>query len=156
MSAIEYGSYYWCVLLNRERNGEHGQQTEESIYLHADEISIDAGALTFKSTGRRPAGTDPKNRTDSGRDGGDGKSKDTSENKEMIYIAFAPGSWKMVYAAKLQDGSPASVEHRTKGQVGQSQPSDLPANAGASGYVPNDSVQSPQPLVASNSEKFSG
>jgi hypothetical protein len=154
MSAIEYGSYYWCVLLNSERDGEHGQQTEESIYLHADEISIDAGTLTFKSTGRRPAGTDPKSRPDSSRDGGEGKSKDSSENKEMIYIAFAPGSWKMVYAAKLQDGSPASVEHWNKGQAERSQPGA--ANAGARGYVPNDAVQSPQPFVASNTEKRSG
>jgi hypothetical protein len=136
MSAIEYGSYYWCVVLNRERNGEQGQQTEESIYLHADEISIDAGTLTFKSTGRRPAGTDPKNRTDSSRDDGEGKSKDSSENKEMIYIAFAPGSWKMVYAAKLQDGSPASVEHWNKGQAERPQVGSVPANAGAAGYVP--------------------
>jgi hypothetical protein len=72
----------------------------------------------------------------------------------MIYIAFAPGSWKMVYAAKLQDGSPASVEHWNKGQAEGSQP--RAANAGARGYVPNDAGQSPQPFVASNNEKFSG
>ena len=91
MSAIEYGSYYWCVLLNNERNGEHGQQAEESIYLHADEMSIEGGTLTFKSAGRRAAGTDPKSRNDSGGNG-EGKPKESSENKEMIYIAFAPGS----------------------------------------------------------------
>ena len=147
MSAIEYGSYYWCVVLNRERDGEQGQ-SGDSIYLHADEMSIEGGTLTFKSAGRRPAGTDPKSHNDSGGNG-EGKPKESSENKEMIYIAFASGSWKMVYAAKLQDGSPASVEHWTKGQAGQSQTVDLPANAGASGYVPSDSAQSPQPFVAS-------
>ena len=57
MSAIEYGSYYWCVLLNRERDGEHGQ-SGDSIYLHADEMSIEGGTLTFKSAGRRPAGSE--------------------------------------------------------------------------------------------------
>ncbi len=35
------------------------RQTERSIYLHADEISIDGGSLIFKSAGRRPAGTEP-------------------------------------------------------------------------------------------------
>ncbi len=54
----------------------------------------------------------------------------------MIYIAFAPGSWKMVYAAKLQDGSPASVEHWNKGQAASAQLVAPPANAGATGYVP--------------------
>jgi hypothetical protein len=137
MPAIEYGSYYWCVLLN---GGSEGQ-AHDSIHLHADDITIDDGSLIFKSTGRRPAGTGPNN---SGSDSGGGndneKGKDGSRKKDMIYIAFAPGSWKMVYAAKLQDGSPASVEHWNKAQAEQPQSNSVPANAGASGYVPQGVV----------------
>ncbi len=50
MAAIEYGSYYWCVMLDGENSGERG----DSIHLDADEISIERGTLIFKSAGRRP------------------------------------------------------------------------------------------------------
>ena len=111
MAAIEYGSYYWCVMLG----SQNGEARDESVHIHADTLSIESGALVFKSVGRRPAGTDPKNPpSDSGN--GDRKPKEVSGNKDMIYIAFAPGTWKTVYAAKLQDGSPASVEHWKRGQ----------------------------------------
>ena len=109
MAAIEYGSYYWCVLLNGERPASFG----DSIHLHADEISVEDGSLIFKSAGRRPAGTDPKQVASNPRsnNGEDQEKKGQGKDEAMIYVAFAPGSWKMVYAAKLQDGSPASVEH---------------------------------------------
>src|ERR1700690_578183 len=107
MSAIEYGSYYWCVMLTGGSDGRTG----DLIYLHADGVSIDTGSLIFKSSGRRSAGVDPKSADAVSGDGGTNeKSQGSSAKNEMIYIAFGPGSWKMVYAAKLQDGSPASVE----------------------------------------------
>jgi hypothetical protein len=57
MSAIEYGSYYWCVILADREPG----QPQETIHLHADEMSIDgSGTLTFRSAGRRPARRTPK------------------------------------------------------------------------------------------------
>ena len=57
MAAIEYGSYYWCVILH----GKEPKLPGDSIHLHADEISIDpAGSLIFTSAGRRPAGAEPK------------------------------------------------------------------------------------------------
>jgi hypothetical protein len=131
MPAIEYGSYYWCVLLD----GENGSPDGAFIYLHADEVSIDGGSLIFKSAGRRPAGTEPNAKeADSPSGNGTEKSKENSGNKNMIYMAFAPGSWKMFYAAKLQDGSPASVEHWSNPQSGSPAPRP-PADRGASGYV---------------------
>jgi hypothetical protein len=132
MSAIEYGSYYWCVLLDAESG-----KPRDFIHLHADDVSIDGGSLVFKSAGRRPVGSAPKSSpSDSAGNREGGKPQDGAENKEMIYIAFAPGSWKMVYAAKLQDGSPASVEHWNKVDSG-----DAPPDAGSSGYVPPAGAQ---------------
>src|ERR1700734_4453430 len=56
MPAIEYGRFYWGVVMN----GKNGEETEY-VHLHSDEIAIEAnGALTFRSAGRRPAGTEPK------------------------------------------------------------------------------------------------
>jgi hypothetical protein len=126
MPAIEYGSFYWCVVLN----GKNGEETEY-VHLHSDEIAIEAnGSLTFRSAGRRPAGTEPKkaeekpedkkheqgsnNGSADGKPAKDGKEAgDGKEQKQgnMIYVSFGPGSWKAVYAAKLQDGSPVSIEH---------------------------------------------
>jgi hypothetical protein len=124
MAAIEYGSYYWCVILDVP-----GGKTE-SVHLHADEVSVEKnGALTFRSAGRRPAGAEPgkaenhneeKNyNTSSGGDesdkpdnhDNDDDKDEKPKHKNMIYMAFAPGSWRIFYAAKLQDGAPASVEH---------------------------------------------
>jgi hypothetical protein len=111
MAAIEYGSYYWCVVLNEKEPGSPA----ESIHLHADEIAVDpTGALTFMSKGRRPAGTEPgqEEQKNGEKPGADSKKEEKGgEHAGMIYFALAPGSWKLVYAAKLQDGSPASVEH---------------------------------------------
>jgi len=130
MAAIEYGSYYWCVLLNGDGKGQAG----ESIHLHADEVSLDGGNLVFKSAGRRPAGTEPKaNGADSGGDSGNEKKNENNADKTMIYMAFAAGSWKLFYAAKLQDGSPASVEHWNKAEAERPEPDSVPANAGVSG-----------------------
>jgi hypothetical protein len=151
MAAIEYGSYYWCVILIG--NGRDAGAASESVHLHADEMAIDkTGALTFRSAGRRPTGAEPKQQNDKKEDGGE-KYADTSEgqgNKDkenekekggnMIYIAFAPGSWRVVYAAKLQDGSPASVEHWNAAATDKNSsfPAVVPPNSGASGYLPRE------------------
>jgi hypothetical protein len=140
MAAIEYGSYYWCVILN----GKDLNVPGESVFLHADELTTDpTGALIFKSAGRRPAGTEP------GRQDGKNGDKGSSDNEKsepsgdakqasMIYMAFAAGTWRTVYAAKLQDGTPASVEHwnAVNGNAGLS--NLVPANSGAAG---NPSVE---------------
>jgi hypothetical protein len=144
MAAIEYGSYYWCVILS----GKEPNVPGESVFLHADELAMDpTGALIFKSAGRRPAGAEPEQQNgkngdkDSGKNeknekGDDKNEKDGGKEKEanMIYMAFAAGSWKTVYAAKLQDGAPAVVEHweAANGTPGLSKV--VPANSGAAGY----------------------
>jgi hypothetical protein len=140
MPAIEYGSYYWCVILH----GRESKLPGDSIHLHADEIAVDqSGTLIFTSAGRRPAGAEPKQQDRNEGDDSDQKSKDKKkdekddDNKEkkgnMIYVAFAPGAWKMVYAAKLGDGSPASVEHWNSAEGAAASPPAVPPNAGASG-----------------------
>jgi len=49
MAAIEYGSYYCCVVLN----GKGPNTPAESVHLHADNVAIDpTGTLLFKSAGR--------------------------------------------------------------------------------------------------------
>jgi hypothetical protein len=142
MSAIEYGSYYWGVVLHAEGQQGIGQ----TVHLHADQMKIDpAGALVFTSAGRRVAGAAATH--DAGADKKDTKApaahdeKDSEDAKkgdeeksggaELIYVAFAPGTWKTVYAAKLQDGQPASIEHWTsfdgKDQIAET----VGANAGA-------------------------
>ena len=144
MAAIEYGSYYWCVILNGKEQNVPG----ESVFLHADELAMDpAGALIFKSAGRRPAGAEPKQNDDKNGDKDSAKrdqkgkddekdSKDGGEDKKggMIYLAFAPGSWRTVYAAKLQDGAPALVEHWNAADGHPGLSSVVPANSGAVGY----------------------
>jgi hypothetical protein len=147
MAAIEYETYYWCVILN----GKEANVPGESVLLHADEMTMDpTGSLVFKSAGRRPAGVEPKKQDDANgnkassndeknekqvKEGGkdDGKGKDGN----MIYLAFAPGSWRTVYAAKLQDGSPALVEHWNAANGNPGLTSVVPANSGAVGYQPH-------------------
>ena len=144
MPAIEYGSYYWGVVLYSDREDGVG----ETVHLHADQMKIEEnGSLTFTSAGRRPAGANPEEQNGGDKkDGGekasgekdekkakDDKDKSAGDNKGMVYVAFAPGTWKSVYAAKLQDGAPASIEHWTSFD-GKQQLQDLvPANSGASG-----------------------
>ena len=144
MAAIEYGSYYWCVILN----GKEANTSGETTYLHADEMSIDpTGTLIFQSAGRRPAGTEPQQQNEKQGDKEPSKDeKDSQNNKKpnmMTYVAFAPGTWRVVYAAKLQDGYPASVEHwNTPGAPGLS--AIVPPNSGAVGYPPHpDSASNP-------------
>jgi hypothetical protein len=150
MSAIEYGSYYWCVILNGTEQGTPG----ESVHLHADEVAVDgAGCLVFKSAGRRPAGADPKQQKNDGDEkdytqaGSEEKdSKDVKEGDDgkadkkgnMIYVAFAPGAWKVFFAAKLQDGTPASIEHWNGAGANRSSASIVPPNSGAVGYIPKN------------------
>ncbi len=56
MSAIEYGSYYWGIVLHAARADAPGT----TVHLHADQMKIDtSGALVFTSVGRRPAGASP-------------------------------------------------------------------------------------------------
>jgi hypothetical protein len=102
MAAIEYASYYWCVILN----GKGPNVSGESAFLHADELAMDpAGALIFKSAGRRAAGAELKQQNDKNGDKDSGKNeknerdgdkhnKDGGEDKDgsMIYMAFAAGS----------------------------------------------------------------
>lgn len=132
MSAIEYGSYYWCVILNNSAS-----QGPESIHLHADGIAVDlTGALTFMSNGRRPAGAEPSEASQgaNGHAASVEKKDVTSPNAQqggMIYFAFAPGTWKIAYAAKLQDGAPASVEHWNT-SIGRP---DALKNVGANDFV---------------------
>jgi hypothetical protein len=153
MSAIEYGSYYWCVVLN----GKEQDSAGESVHLHADEVAIDgAGCLVFKSAGRRPAGAEPKQQKDNTDNGDDRDSsndgndeKDSKEGKEgddeksdkkgnMIYVAFGPGTWRVFFAAKLQDGTPASIEHWSGTNANRVSPSIVPPNSGAVGYIPKN------------------
>jgi hypothetical protein len=143
MPAIEYGSYYWGVVLYSDREDGVG----ETVHLHADQMKIEEnGSLTFTSAGRRPAGTSPEEQNAAGekKESGEKASAEKDEKKDdndknaggeknMVYVAFAPGTWKSVYAAKLQDGTPASIEHWTSFD-GKQQLQDLvPANSGASG-----------------------
>jgi len=127
MAAIEYGSNYFCVMLEATQEGRAG----DTVLLHADSIDIDAaGTLKFTSLGRRAPGADPeaqdKNKNGQApqnaqqygggakaesQDGKDGKASAPKASDGMIFMAFAPGTWRVVYAAKLQDGAPASVEH---------------------------------------------
>src|SRR5580704_5466851 len=56
MSASEYGSNYFCVMLEPVEENRPG----DSVLLHADSIDIDAsGTLKFTSLGRRPVGANP-------------------------------------------------------------------------------------------------
>jgi hypothetical protein len=136
MSAIEYGSYYWCVVLQGKEDNKPG----ESIYLHADDIAIGpTGALTFRSAGRRPAGSEPKlqnaRQQEDKEPNEDGKGQQDDKNSGMIYIAFAPGTWKVVYAAKLQDGAPASVEHWNSASRSEGVAAVVPPDSGAVGFL---------------------
>jgi hypothetical protein len=146
MSAIEYGSYYWCVILERAGNTE-----PESIHLHADEMEIDQkGTLLFRSAGRRTAGADPQQNGDKKNDEKNNTSDKsaTSEqghkeshgksqsSKLMTYVAFAPGTWIAVYAAKLKDGSAAAVEHWNVPNGKPGLLATVPPNASAEGYLP--------------------
>lgn len=139
MSAIEYGSYYWCVILP----GREPKLPGDLVHLHADEIAVDqSGTLIFTSAGRRPAGAEPKQQDQNEGDDSDQKNKEKKKDEKgddkekkgnMIYVAFAPGAWKMVYAAKLADGSPASVEHWNSAEGAAAFPPAVPPNAGATG-----------------------
>ena len=132
MAAIEYGSYYWCVILQ----GKDANSPGESVHLHADEMTIDEnGALVFKSAGRRPAGAEPKQQNEKQENKDANKTDEGSKNgAAMIFMAFAAGTWKVVYAAKLQDGAPAVVEHWDGAAGSPGLLSIVPANSGASGY----------------------
>jgi hypothetical protein len=145
MAAIEYGSYYWCVVLNEK----DANTPAESVHLHADSLTIDPnGSLTFRSAGRRPAGAEPKQQDDKSQDkSSNGQASDSDKDKDkdkkdekkgdetnMIYMAFGPGTWRVVYAARLQDGAPAVVEHWNATDGKPSVPAVVPANSGATGY----------------------
>jgi hypothetical protein len=151
MAAIEYGSYYWCVILERTAN-----DGAESVHLHADEMEIDQrGTLVFRSAGRRPAGSDPQQHNGNQKDAGKSPHNDTSEKsvapqaakdekrdgehrKLMTYAAFAPGTWVAVYAAKLKDGSAAAVEHWNVPNGKGGRLAAVPPDSGAEGYFPRE------------------
>jgi hypothetical protein len=136
MPASEYGSNYWCVMLEGTNDGRPG----DSVHLHADSVAIDpVGTLTFTSLGRRAAGADPKKteQKDNGQSkGGEekGEGKEGNRQNGTIYMAFAPGTWRVMYAAKLQDGSPASVEHWNASD-GKPEQTFVPAHSGAEGFT---------------------
>src|ERR1700733_9771374 len=144
MSASEYGSNYFCVVLEATEDGRPG----DSVLLHADSIDIDAaGTLKFTSLGRRPVGADPRvlDKTKDGKSQDNGaekaESKDGKDGEKqgkrpdsMIFMAFAPGAWRVVYAAKLQDGTPASVEHWNASN-GKPELAAVPARSGAEGFA---------------------
>jgi hypothetical protein len=146
MAAIEYGSNYFCVMLEATQEGRAG----DTVLLHADSIDIDAaGTLKFTSMGRRTIGTDPKtpDKNKSGQaqqnggaekaesqEGKDGKAAAPKTGEGSIFMAFAPGTWRMVYAAKLQDGAPASVEH-WNASSGKPEIAALPPHSGAEEFV---------------------
>jgi len=142
MAAIEYGSYYWCVVLKGPETGAPG----ESVHLHADDLALESnGGLTFRSAGRRPAGAEPKQKDEKQEEKpsaevqmnekhDEGAKNENKETNKMIYLAFAPGTWKVVYAAKLQDGSPASVEHWNAPGGNGELPKEVPPNSGAAGF----------------------
>jgi hypothetical protein len=142
MSASEYGSNYFCVMLEATEDGRPG----DSVLLHADSIDIDAsGTLKFASLGRRPVGADPRaqDKTKDGKSEEAGAEKGESKEGEkqgrpqdsMIFMAFAAGTWRVVYAAKLQDGTPASVEHWNASN-GKPELAAVPARSGAEGFAP--------------------
>jgi hypothetical protein len=145
MSASEYGSNYFCVMLEPAEENRAG----DSVLLHADSIDIDAsGTLKFTSLGRRPVGSDPrapdKTKEAKSQDNGaekaeskDGKGGKEGQQEGMIFMAFAPGTWRVVYAAKLQDGTPASVEHwnASNGSNGKPELAAIPARSGAEGFA---------------------
>lgn len=150
MAAIEYGSNYYCVMLEATQEGRLG----DTIHLHADTAMIDgAGTLQFWSLGRRPAGSDPKTpdkkeakEQDGGGNsggGGNGQAEGKDNGKESkgekkpegsIFMAFAPGTWRVFYAAKLQDGAPASVEH-WDAATGKPEIAAVPPRSGAESFV---------------------
>lgn len=144
MSAIEYGSNYFCVMLEATQEGRPG----DTVHLHADNATIDpAGTLQFWSLGRRPTGSDPKtpDKKDLKKDDGaqnnaknDGEqAKDDKGGKKpegSIFMAFAPGTWRIFYAAKLQDGAPASVEHWSSPN-GKPELAAVPPKSGAEDFV---------------------
>jgi hypothetical protein len=137
MAAIEYGSYYWGVVLN----GKDATLPGELVHLHADEMTIDEnGTLVFRSAGRRPAGGEPppqNDKEDGKNSNGSGKGNHGEQGGGMIYAAFAPATWRAVYAAKLQDGTPASVEHWTAPGENPMNVSVVPASAGTVGVIPS-------------------
>jgi len=137
MPASEYGSYYWCVILSA-KDGTADNKLGESIHLHADSVSInDAGTLTFVSAGRRPTGVEPSQHAPNGDQNPpapNNQGQQAEKPKEMIYMAFAPGTWKIMYAAKLRDGSPALVEHWTSAD-GAPAEIPVPPKAGAAGFT---------------------
>ncbi|HEY0701552.1 MAG TPA: hypothetical protein VGD60_02185 [Candidatus Acidoferrales bacterium] len=143
MAAIEYGSSYWGVILNGlEPNvpGEtvylhaDGMKIDGSgalTFISAGKRPAGAwpeqpqkggeGKSAAAGNGNGDAKAGGKDdgiaaKDEHGKDGGkggDGKGGDSSEKSGTIYMAFAPGTWRTVFAALLSDGSPAPVEHWT-------------------------------------------
>lgn len=79
-----------------------------------------------------------KDDKDDDKNGEKGKSEKDNDEGGMIYMAFAPGTWRVFYAAKLRDGSPASVEHWNAANGNPEIEVLVPGNAGAAGYPPRN------------------
>jgi hypothetical protein len=145
MPAVEYGSYYWCVVLN-----QRDRAAPEYVHLQSDEKAIEPnGCLTFRRAGRRPAGSEPK-KIDAKQEGKSSTNTDDKKNKagedskeadqsgkqsNLVYVSFGSDTWRAVYAAKLRDGSPASIEHWTAGLGSSAGPAGVYPNAGAIGVA---------------------
>lgn len=71
--AAKYGRYYWCIKTDLSTDGE--------IYVHADRMRLDQGAMIFESDG------------------------------DQVRLILAPGTWKAAFAASVIDGHAVAVEH---------------------------------------------
>jgi len=80
----------------------------------------------------------------SGNTDKDNKAEGDNKEGSMIYMAFGPGTWRVVYAAKLQDGSPAVVEHWNAANGSPELSAVVPSDSGAKGYAPAAVASSPK------------
>jgi len=76
-----YGRFYWCVKVPKDlsKDGE--------IYLMADDVRVQDGALVFVQRGEKEAGVD------------------------RVNLLIPAHKWLAVYAASVLDGSAVAVEH---------------------------------------------
>lgn len=78
----KYGRFYWCAKVSKDVS------TDGEIYVMADDVEIDEGALRFVQY------------------------REENETKiERVNLLIPPGKWLAVYAASVVDGSAVAVEH---------------------------------------------
>jgi hypothetical protein len=83
---MRYGVYYWCVVTDAF------DETKE-LYVWADELRVEDGALVFYSHGR----------TD-----------DTDRERKPLYVTYAlgRGQWRVVYAVSPSDERAVAEDRR--------------------------------------------